>query len=395
MKRRTFCLQSLLAAGLPAVGHAATATVNTKHLDDAMVQLLRRYGIPGGALGIVRAGKVVYTRGVGWADVPSRVAVQPDTLFRIASVSKPFTAATVLRLVEQGKLKLDDHPFSMLGLTPFFGQPDSRVGDITVRHLLQHTGGWDKTDGDPMFQSRQICALTGAAGPADVTSTIRYVLGLGLDFAPGSRYAYSNFGYTVLGALIEKVTGKPYAGVVEKEVLRPAGIKRMSIGQTLARLPDESCYYDDRQPGQSAFASKPGLVPWPYGVFSLETNVANGGWIASVEDLLKFAISLDEVSSRPLLEPATMQAMVAPPSHLNGAKPESYYGLGWQVRPQGQGGYPNLWHVGSIPGTLSLLMRLGDGFDWAVVFNKRPSDWESATLDIQRTIHKAAQKVGW
>jgi len=362
--------------------------------DRAMRRLLKKYGVPGAALGIAQGGRITYAKGFGLADVEKGEKVKPDTLFRVASVTKPFTAAGVLRLVEKGKLSLSDKPFLMLGLDPLNGQPlgDSRLKDISVLNLLQHTGGWTQSSADPLFQSFAICRASGQRGPADALATIRYAMGMKLDFTPGSKFSYSNLGYCVLGVLMEKVTGKSLQDIMRTEVLKPCGIKHMELGRTLERASGETCYYDDRGFAPSIFPARRGVVPWPYGVFSLETNAANGGYIANVEDLLRFAMAMDESSGNPLLKPATMEALTASPGvpkESDGSA--SDYGLGWHVRMAGQGKV--LWHFGSLPGTLSMLIRAGNGFDWALVFNKRPEDWEAAALDIQRTIHQAAHEA--
>src|SRR5262249_30274495 len=157
-------------------------------------------------------------RGYGQADVENGIAVQPDSTFRIASLSKFITATAVLTLVEQGKLDLDARAFALIPqLTPLPGAVmDPRLPTITVRQLLQHTGGWDSSlSGDPMFNSTAIALAAGTAPPASAETVVRYMLGRPLDFAPGTRYAYSNFGYNVLGRIIERVSGQSYAAFVQ------------------------------------------------------------------------------------------------------------------------------------------------------------------------------------
>ena len=139
-------------------------------------------------------------------------------------VRRPITCAAVLRLIEQGKLKLDETVLPRLKLQPLGGElGDSRWNKLTVRHLLNHTGGWRKSEsGDPLFQSLQICASAGIRGPADAKTTVRWMLGRSLDFTPGTDYSYSNFGYCLLGRLIEAITGQSYGDAVQKLVLAPA-----------------------------------------------------------------------------------------------------------------------------------------------------------------------------
>src|SRR5262249_39849061 len=151
-------------------------------------------------------------------------AVQPTSRFRIASISKPITAVAVFRLIERGKLKLDDKVFSIVKVVPHLEpgkRPDPRLARITVRHCLQHTAGWDRSRGfDPMgaAAAEQTARALGIKLPVRPQDIIRYTLGRPLDFDPGTAFAYSNFGYCVLGRVIEAVSGESYARYVTREV---------------------------------------------------------------------------------------------------------------------------------------------------------------------------------
>jgi N-acyl-D-amino-acid deacylase len=390
LTRRQLLAASPLA--FPAIlGRAAQATAP---LDEAMQGLLAKHALPGGALGIARAGKIVYTQGFGWANREQGEAVRAESRFRLASVSKPVTAAAVLRLCEQGKLTLDEAVLPRLKLKPFtrtLGDP--RWPQITVRQLLSHTAGWDKKrSGDALFRSPEICRDLGLPCPADGEATVRWMLGRPLDFDPGSAYAYCNFGYCLLGRLIEAVTGQSYGQAVQKLVLGPVSASRIELGRSLQTQADEVRYYaQEKGPPPRVFPQLP-ASSWPYGAFSLEANDANGGWIANVGDLLRFVTALDEGSARPLFQRSSLDATYARPPG-GGLGKGVHYGLGWLVRAQGQAGRPNLWHTGALPGTLTIAVRLGDGFDWCALFNSRPRDWEGASLDIQNTVHAAARKV--
>src|SRR6185436_18989439 len=113
--------------------------------DQSVIDLMKKYNIPGGAIAFAREGKLIYARGFGYADVENKTPVQPDALFRIASVSKPITSAAVMTLIQDGKLKLDDRVAPLIAyLTPAPGATvDPRWEQITIRHLLDHSGGWD------------------------------------------------------------------------------------------------------------------------------------------------------------------------------------------------------------------------------------------------------------
>src|SRR5687767_10019405 len=166
--------------------------------DQIIPDLMRKYAIPGGAVAVLRDGKLIYARGFGYADVENGKQVQPDALFRIASVSKPITSAAIMTLVEEGKLELDDRvaPF-IAHLAPAPGATvDPRWEQITIRQLLNHTGGWDRTKPnggfDPMDRPAIAAAAVGAPAPASPETLIRYMKGMPLDFNPGEKFAYSN-----------------------------------------------------------------------------------------------------------------------------------------------------------------------------------------------------------
>src|SRR5262245_47264831 len=182
------------------------------------------HGVPGISIAIAKDGRLVFTEGLGLANADKKEALTPAHLFRIASVSKPITSATIFALVEAGKLRLTDRIFgtdAILGTD--FGRPPFKpyVADLTLQHLLTHTsGGWQNDGSDPMFSNPRMDHR------ALISSTIQ---NLPLTYAPGSHYAYSNFGYCVLGRVIEKITGKPYAAWVQQEVLSRCGVTGMRI----------------------------------------------------------------------------------------------------------------------------------------------------------------------
>src|SRR5215216_2024228 len=219
--------------------------------DKAIPDLMRKYKIPGGAVAVVRDGKLIYARGFGYADVENKTPVQPDALFRLASVSKPITSVAIMKLVEDGKLKLDDRvaPF-IAHLAPAPGATvDPRWEQITIRHLLNHTGGWDreKPNGgfDPIDRPAIAAAAVNAPAPASSETLIRYMKGMPLDFNPGEAHVYSNFGYIILGRVIERVSGMPYEEYVRARVLQPVGANRTQQGKSRMRdaLADEVKYY--------------------------------------------------------------------------------------------------------------------------------------------------------
>jgi len=343
--------------------------------DRVFAEVMKKYEIPGGAFALAVDGRLVLARGYGWADVDEEQLVQPDSLFRIASISKPVTAVAVLKLVEEGRLSLDDRAFHILGYLqpPEGADADPRLYEVTVRHLLQHTGGWDREESfDPMFVPLQAAEVVGAPAPASCETVIRLMMGQPLDDPPGTRFAYSNFGYCVLGRIIEQVSGRPYEAYVQDEVLAPAGIARMRIGRSLLedRVEGEVRYYDHPRGRtvRSVFTTGIEYVPEPYGGFHLEAMDAHGGWIASAVDLVRFCLAVDGGSPpSDLLRPETVELMIARPPLPEWEDASSYYAMGWQVERVGDDTY---WsHAGGLAGTRTWLFRTQDGFVGAVLFN--------------------------
>jgi N-acyl-D-amino-acid deacylase len=380
------------AAAIVATGREVPAMTS---YDDLMRQLLVQFNIPGGTVAVAKDGRLLFARGYGWADIESSRPVEPDSLFRIASISKPVTAAVVLRLVEQGQLSLDDTALKYFpDLQPAEGsERDERWGGITIRQLLQHTGGWDRDKSfDPMFIPFRAAEAFGVAPPADSLTVIRYMLGQPLDFDPGTRYAYSNLGYCVLGRVIEQVTGKSYDEATRRLVLQPAGIRRMQLGRTLPghRAEGEVRYYHHAPDSltRCVFPDVHDQIAWPDGGFHLEAMDAHGGWIASAVDLVRFATAVDGSRSPALLHESSLAATVARPAREDAAESDTYYGLGWMIRPVE--GDANWWHTGSLPGTITLLVRTHHGMAWTAVFNTRPRETDKFRAALDTGLWEAA-----
>lgn len=372
--------------------------------DKMMVEFIRARGIPGAALAVTRDGKLVLATGYGWADREAREPVRPDSLFRIASVSKPITGVAILKLIEQypGRVTLDTPVLDIIDGEPAKGRDliDERWRRVTLRHLLHHTGGWDRDAGfDPMFQSVAFARELRIPPPAMQDDIVRCMLGLPLDFDPGTREVYSNFGYCLLGRVIARVSGRSYEDYVRSEVLEPLGITRMRVGRTLLgnRARGEVRYYDPGA-GRNVLAEAAGDdVPAPYGTFCLEAMDSHGGWIASAVGLVRFVCAFDDPEHCPILKPASVAELFARPEgpvgyEADGTAKSAYYANGWLVRPTADG-KANHWHNGSLPGTYSLLVRRHDGLNWAVLFNQRACPDGLGPEAIDPAVHVAADAV--
>ncbi|UUO09159.1 serine hydrolase [Blastopirellula sp. J2-11] len=372
-------------------------------IDQAMKAALDRYRIPGAAVAITDQGRLIYSRGFGYAELANCELVKPDSLFRIASVSKPITAAAILHLVDQGKLSLDDRVFDILDHEPFLQQDakfDERQRKITIRQLLQHRGGWERTQLDPMFQVDSFARILGLQSAAKPDHIIRIMLGKPLDFEPGERYAYSNYGYCLLGRVIEQKAGQSYEQYVQQQILAPLGIEQMKIGSSIRKehAAGEVYYYAPDLRMSVMANHRRQVVPAPYGAWDLRTLDAHGGWIASATDLARFACALDDSQASPLLSPQSLAELDARPEGLaghdgSGDPKRTYYGGGWVIAVDADGKMTRD-HAGSLPGTNSIVVRRSDSRNLVILMNSRRSPHASdPVVPISETLNAILDQV--
>lgn len=379
-----------------ALGHTQTAP-----LDRFFADFMEKHRVPGCSVAITNQGRLVYARGFGYSDVAEGSLVTPASLFRIASISKPITAVAVLQLVEQGKLTLDEAVWDVLKLADLLAEEakfDERQKQITIRHLLQHRGGWDREKSfDAMFQSVRFAQALNVPPPAGPQEVIRNMLAQPLDFTPGERFAYSNYGYCLLGRVIEKLTGQSYEDYVTQQVLAPIGAKGMRLGKTHLeeRQSGEVRYYDPATDASVFAADRGQIVASPYGAWYLEAMDAHGGWLASATDLVRFACAFDEPEKCPLLRAETIREMFARPAgepekDARGNLKPTYNSLGWFVREMGAEQRLTVWHTGSLPGTATILIKRHDRKNIAVLFNSRVSPYvDHLTRALEGPLHEA------
>jgi CubicO group peptidase (beta-lactamase class C family) len=368
MKNKFLALTLCLVT--PVIQAFAGEEPTVRTAEQVITDFMRNWNIPGGAVAISKEGRMIYNRGFGFADQARTIPVTSSHRFRIASVSKPVTSVAVMKLAAEGYFSLDDKVFGQGRLIddPYYVSvvSDRRIYSITVRHLLEHTAGWDRsrsTDGyshsDPAFFPLHVTASENEPNPVGDSTIIRFSLRKGLHHKPGSRFAYSNVGYLVLGKIIEKVTGMAYEDYVSSALLEPLAIRDMALGRNASSLAREveysSPFYSESVYGNGR------QVPSHYGGFNLEAMNAHGGWVATPADLVKFLLAVDGFDSSPdLLPKSTVEEMSRP----SAANPQ--YAKGWQVNRKG-----NWWHTGSLDGTSAFVCRTAGGYTWAFLFNAR------------------------
>jgi len=342
-------------------------------VEKTVTSFMRRWSIAGASVAVSKDGKLIYARGFGFADTASHDKTQPYNKFRIASISKLITAIAVMKLVDEGKLSLSDKVFGPDAILndPYFSNPrDKRVYEITIAHLLSHEAGWSQRWGDQMFMPLIVAEKMGVKPPVDTRTIIRFALDKRLHFTPGSGKAYSNLGYSILGLVIEKVSGMPYEDYCKKTVLEPLGIYDMSLARNLPsqKAPFEVSYYEP-----SDVILKPSiygtgeLVEPSNGGNDIEALGAAGAWIATAPDLIRLMLAVDGFGSKQdILSERSIRFMT---DNDNGFAP-----VGWKGTKENG----SWWRTGSFPGSAGMMKRESDGTGWIILFNS--SAWNGPEI---------------
>jgi CubicO group peptidase (beta-lactamase class C family) len=292
---------------------------------DALFAPWSQRGMPGAAVIVIQDGEVVHQKGYGLARLKKKVPIRPQTAFLLASVTKPFTALAVMILAERGKLDYRDP------LAKFFGQFQDAAGAITIQQLLQHTSGLP--DFENIFIEQGIIdknwPRSGKSRPSRCEPTSKETLDLlakwqKLESAPGTKYAYSNSGYVVLGQIVENVSKQRFARFVEAEIFRPAGMF-------------DSVVYDERRP---IVRNRAKSYSWTEGRYHnidytpLNFVYGEDGIYSTIEDMGRFSQTL---YTEVLVKKATLDLAFTP-----GALDK--YGFGWIVERD------YVWHNGAWTG---------------------------------------------
>ncbi len=360
----------------------------TIKFDQQIERFISSWDVKGLSLAGMKDEKLIYAKGYGWADKERGVKMDVNHIMRIASVSKLITAAAIMKLNEEGRLRLSDKPFSVGGILDIPQLQkirDKRVRNITIEHLLRHKGGFTLRGGDPLFCTHDIkkrMKLERIPTPDDV---IAYSLDRGLGFTPGTGTRYSNLGYLILTRIIEVISGENYEDYIKSEILRPAGIFDMHLGSNFyeEKLDNEVKYYEpENQEPVPSFKDGTTLCSRCYGGNNIEGLKGAGGWIASPTELLKLVASLDgKPGIGDILSPQSIELMtISAPGILP---------AGWsKINSNGD------WsRTGTLSGSSSLIKNQKDGYAWVVLTNT--SSWNGARFpkEIDHLFRKAVQKV--
>ncbi len=319
---RSAIVLSLLTAAAPAVALPA----DFKAQADKMLADSYAANGPGAAVIVTENGKTVYAAGRGMADVDGKIAITPATRFRLGSITKQFTAAAIMKLVEQGKVSLDDP------LTKFVPDYPAPNGKATVRQLLNHTGGMMPYTQIPGFMAN------GVDRPYTTQQLIAAFKDAPPLFAPGAQYAYNNSGYALLGAILEKVTGKSWDQAVGDLVTGPLRLTTIRSGIGADGTPGMAAGYTDED-GRIVPAAKIHMSV-PHGA---------GALVGTVGDMATWGQALHHGK---VVSPASYAAMIAPTTTADGRTEP--YGFGLQIgdvrgrREIGHGGGINGFSTDSL-----------------------------------------------
>jgi CubicO group peptidase (beta-lactamase class C family) len=367
-------------ADIPNTGQAGPGL---EPFDAAMRTIIDRHGLAGAALAITKDGRLVLAKGYGWANIRTGEQVRPDTRFGLASLSKSITAVATLKLVEQGRLRLDDPVFRFLRIdAPAGARVDPRLATVTVRQCLNHSGGWDRAvRGDPINWEPQICRALRVRPPLSSRQFLSFAVTLPLDFAPGTDQKYSNVGYILLGELVAAVAGQSYQRFVANEVLRPMGITRLALH------PADGSYLV----GEAIRHLTGSLIPLP--PMLLPMVDAAGGWSGSVVDLARFLTSIEGSRGPAVLNEQTRRLMIEPPPPpLRARANGTFFGLGWDTVAIEGNAYA-FYKEGSYQGMRTFMKRLATGVCWCLLYNAS-MDFDPVDVQIAgRTVEEVRRLV--
>ena len=321
-------LLTLTAAGASA--QAPSAAELTKTIDALAAEQLAKPGGVGLSIAVAQRGKILLAKGYGLADAELAAPADAQTMFRIASITKEFTASIVMRLVERKQLALDDELGKYLPDFPLQGHT------VTLRQMLQHTSG--------IHSYTEISEDWMKVWPLELShdELIAFVKDAPFDFEPGSDWHYSNTNYYLLGMVIEKVTGQSYAEALQAELCEPLGLTRTRYDSNRDLIKNRAQGY--QLDGEQLVNDQ---------MFGMSQPGGAGGILSTAGDLVRFSMAL---TSGQVVKPETFaqmrQSAVLPSGH------DSRYGLG--LRTDELAGQPRMWHAGGIFGFTSISFWLPD-----------------------------------
>jgi len=296
---------------------------------DAVMSAVYKPGQPGAAIIVQKDGRTIIRKGYGMADLELGVPVTPDMVFRLGSITKQFTAVSILSLAQEGKLSLQDE------ITKFLPDYPTQGKRITVEHLLTHTSGIQSYTDMPEWLPLWRKDMT----PKELVDLFK---DKPMQFEPGRSWSYNNSGFVLLGAIIEKVSGKTYEQFVDERIFKPLGMSSSYYGSTERIIPRRIPGYEE---GESGFVNASYL--------SMTQPYAAGSLLSTVDDLARWS---EAVFAGKVVGKAWLDKALTPFKLVNGES--TGYGYGWFVAEVG--GHRSIEHGGGINGFTTYEMTFPD-----------------------------------
>jgi CubicO group peptidase (beta-lactamase class C family) len=331
--RRNAFLFALIIAAVVAFPAAARSSSPSDRLTQQIDELLAKaypFDEPGAAVLVKRGDKIILRKGYGLANVELGIPVDPETIFNVGSITKQFTAVAILRLVQEGKLALDDP------VARFFPNPSPFLRQVTIEHLLTHTSGIKNYTALPDYGDWNRFDLK----PAQILERLRHEP---LDFNPGERCSYNDSGFFLLGMIIEKLYGRRYQEVIQEKIFDRLGMKHSACDGSGRAIPHRAVGY---------VVGKQTRVRARY--LSPTVAFAAGAAVSNVDDLARWNLSLNGAAC--LLRRDLLDRMFTPYRLMNGRS--IFYGYAWAINRYR--GHVFVEHGGRFTGFDAHVLRVPD-----------------------------------
>lgn len=324
------------------------ASAKADAIDNYIQSRIRSLHIPGLSLAIVRNGQIIKARGYGFADLQLNVPATDATVYELGSVTKQFTAAAIMMLVEEGKVSLDN------SITKYFPDAPAAWQHITIRHLLTHTSGIQNHVAVPGYLGAFRTNLMLETTPAR-DELLKMFFQLPLEFEPGETWAYDNTGYYLLGIIIETASGKSYWQFLDERIFRPLGMNATRNTDPKLLLPHRASGYEWVS---DHFENRPVLLP--------SIAFSAGSLLSTVEDLAKWDAAL---YTEKLLKRSTLEQMWTSTNTRDDMTAPFSYGFGWFV--ESYHGHRLVEHAGGTPGFSTVIYRFIDDRFTVIILTNR------------------------
>jgi D-alanyl-D-alanine carboxypeptidase len=351
--RHAVFIALFVAFGLPVPG-------KTDQIDDYIMAQMRRLHIPGVSLAIVRDGRTIKAQGYGFANIELKAPATKDTVYEIGSKTKQFTAAAIMMLVEEGKVRLEDP------ITKYFPEAPQTWRNITIRHLLTHTSGIQNHVAVPRWLDVFRTNLAFETTPTR-DELLKMFFKLPLEFQPGESWAYDNTGYYLLGIVIEKVSGKSYWQFLDERIFKPLGMTATRSTDPQPIVPNRASGYEWKN---DHFENRPVLLP--------AIGFSAGSLLSTVEDAVKWDAAL---YGEKLLKKSSLDQMWTATMAKDGADAPFNYGFGWFI--DNYRGHRLVQHRGGTPGFSSVIYRyLDDKLTIVILTNHADRILDQLAIDL-------------